>query len=49
MEYNLQKTPQKQKQKTNHYAIHPKLTQYCKSTILKLKKKSQGLPWWHSV
>ena len=24
----------------NHYAIYPKLTQYCKSTILQKKKKS---------
>ena len=25
--------------KQNHFAVHVKLTQYCKSTILQLKKK----------
>ena len=25
--------------KLNHFAIHLKLTQYCKSTLLQLKKK----------
>ena len=25
----------------NHYAVHLKRTQYCKSTILQLKKKSE--------
>ena len=33
MEYNLKK------QKKNHYALNLKLTQYCKSIILQLKKK----------
>ena len=32
MEYNPQKSQ-------NHYAVHLKLTQYCKSTILKNKRK----------
>ena len=36
MEYNLQT---KTKPKTNHYAAHLKLTQYCKSTLLQLKNK----------
>ena len=35
MEYNLQK------RKTYHYAVHLKLTQYCKSTILQFKKKEK--------
>ena len=24
----------------NHFAVHPKLTQHCKSTILQLKNKN---------
>ena len=38
----------------NHFAVHLKLTQHCKSTIpqyenLKLKMIfKKGLPWWHS-
>ena len=26
----------------NHFAVHQKLTQYCKSTILQLKEKANG-------
>ena len=26
--------------KLNHFAVHPKLTQYCKSTILQFSKKT---------
>ena len=41
MEYNLQKKPQKtqktRNEKLNHNAIHLKLTQYYKSTILQYK------------
>ena len=33
MKYNLQK-----KKKLNHYTVHLKLMQYCKSDILELKK-----------
>ena len=34
--------------KPNCFAVHLKLTQYCKSTILQLKVYIQGLPWWRS-
>ena len=36
MEHNLQK-----KNPTNPYAVHLKLTQYCKSIILQSKKKNE--------
>ena len=35
MEYNLEK------KNLNHYVIHLKLTQCCKSTVLQLKKNPQ--------
>ena len=32
--------------KLNHFAVHRKQTQHCKSTIVQLKKDLWGLPWW---
>ena len=32
----------------NQFAAHLKLTQHFKPTILQLKKKKWGLPWWRS-